>query len=276
MKPPQSLIASLTKRFQDTSGLLEIDNLTLLNIANRGSCRDFTDTKVEDNLVQTLCAVSLASPTKSDLQQRDIIIVDDKEQRQRISAIFSEVRLIREAPLLLVFCANNRRLRQISKWREIPFENDHLDAFFNASVDAGIALASFVIAAESEGLGCCPISEIRNHVQQVTEILELPDYVFPVAGLAVGWPVEPPLISMRLPLAATVHRNSFSEERLEMLVDGYDLQRSKIQPSQNQRNIDRFGLSEKYGWSEDKARQYANPQRSDFGEFIRRKGFNLD
>ncbi len=31
-----------------------------------------------------------------------------------------------------------------------------------------------------------------------------------------------------------------------------------------------------YGWSEDKARQYAEPTRTDFGCFVRGKGFRLD
>jgi nitroreductase/FMN reductase [NAD(P)H] len=31
-----------------------------------------------------------------------------------------------------------------------------------------------------------------------------------------------------------------------------------------------------YGWSEDKARQYGVPQRTDFGAFVRGKGFKLD
>jgi nitroreductase/FMN reductase [NAD(P)H] len=53
-----------------------------------------------------------------------------------------------------------------------------LDAFFNASVDAGIALASFVIAVEATGLGCCPISTFRNDAQAVSDLLELPDRVF--------------------------------------------------------------------------------------------------
>ena len=39
---------------------------------------------------------------------------------------------VREAPVFLVFCGNNRRIRQISELRDRPFANDHLDAFFNA------------------------------------------------------------------------------------------------------------------------------------------------
>jgi len=46
-------------------------------------------------------------------------------------------------------------------------------------------------------------------------------------------------------------------------------------PYANQRSVGRYGKAEFYGWSEDKARQYAEPQRADFGEFIRRRRFNL-
>ena len=56
----------------------------------------------------------------------------------------------------------------------------------NAAVDAGIAMQTFILAAESYGLGCCPLSELRNHVDLLSDELALPRHVFPVAGLAVG------------------------------------------------------------------------------------------
>jgi hypothetical protein len=111
----------------------------------------------------------------------------------------------------------------------MPFTNDHLDAFFNAAVDAGIALSTALIAAEAVGLGGCPISVIRDHAQWVSEQLELPDHVFPVAGLALGWPQETGEISKRLPLAATVHRNRFDDSNVQQQVDEYDRWRSANQ-----------------------------------------------
>ncbi|NJM34133.1 MAG: NADPH-dependent oxidoreductase, partial [Rhodomicrobium sp.] len=63
-----------------------------------------------------------------------------------------------------------------------PFANDHLDAFFNAACDAAIALTAFILAAEARGLGCTPISAIRNHAEAVSELLGLPDHVFPFVG----------------------------------------------------------------------------------------------
>ena len=38
----------------------------------------------------------------------------------------------------------------------------------------------------------------------MSELLGLPDHVFPFAGLALGWPAEPGVLNPRLPLAATV------------------------------------------------------------------------
>jgi nitroreductase/FMN reductase [NAD(P)H] len=248
-------------------------------LAKRGSCRHFIERKVAPELIDTLCALALSSPSKSDLQQRDIVIVDDPAIRTRIDTLLTTGPLaqawISGAPSLLVFCGNNRRQRQIHAWRQKPFANDHLDAFFNASVDAGIALTAFVIAAEAAGLGCTPISAIRNQAQEVSDLLSLPDHVFPVAGLGLGWPKWEPRVTPRLPLAATVHRNRFSEAGIEDTVAAYDRRRDGVQPMQAQRAVDRFGKVEFYGWSEDKARQYAGPERSDWGAFVIRKGFTL-
>jgi len=244
-------------------------------IAERRSIRDYDGARTVDrDLARLLAAVALASPTKSDLQQRDIVILDDPAQRGRVTALLGE-RWIETAPAFLVFCGNNRRQRQLQEWRGRPFPNDHLDAFFNAAVDAGIALATFVTAAEAIGLGCCPISQIRNHSAEVSRILDLPRHVFPVAGMTLGWPARPGAISLRLPLEVTLHEDRFQERGLRESIDAYDRRRAAVQPYARQRYEGDYGHAEEYGWSEDKARQYSKPERADFGAFVRSRGFNL-
>lgn len=244
--------------------------------AARRSQRRFTTKPVAPELLRLLCAVALSAPTKSDLQQRDIIVLDDPAQRRRVLELVPDNEWATAAPALLVFCGNNRRQRQLHAWRGRNFANDHLDAFFNAAVDAGIALAAFVTAAETVGLGCCPISAIRNHARLVSDLLGLPDHVFPVAGLGVGWPADAGTLSPRLPLAVTVHRNRFEEMDLRAHIDAYDRRRAAVQPYARQRYADQYGTAPDYGWSEDKARQYSKPERADFGQFVRTKGFRLD
>ena len=244
-------------------------------IANHQSCRSYTDAPLDPDLVRHLCALALCSPTKSDLQQRDIIIVDDPDKRATINALFPDSKWIADAPVFLVFCGNNRRLRQIHARHGHPFENDHLDAFFNAAVDAGIALSAFVLAADAAGLGTCPISTVRDHLETMNELLGLPDWVFPVAGMPLGWPGREPRVNLRLPLAATVHTDSYNEDAQQGAIEAYDARRAELRPYGSQRDPERFGTRDPYTWSEDKARQYAEPQRTDFGAYARRKGFNL-
>ena len=161
-------------------------------------------------------------------------------------------------------------------WRDKPFATDHLDQFMNAAVDAGIVMATFIRAAEAVGLGTCPISAIRNRARDISAMLGLPDWVFPVAGLTLGYPARPGRISPRLPLDVTVHAERFDESKVREQIDRYDRRRHALQPYSRQRYVDRFGESDFYGWSEDKARQYSVQERADFGAFVRAKGFKLD
>jgi nitroreductase/FMN reductase [NAD(P)H] len=248
----------------------------LADMADRRVIRRYTDRPVDPTLLETLCAVALSAPSKSDLQQADIVIVSDRGQRAKLETLLHDNPWVKAAPVFLVFCGNNRRHRLLFQWRSRPFVNDHLDPFFNASVDAGIVLATFVAAADRVGLGSCPISAIRNHAAQVSNILGLPDHVFPVAALGAGWPSFPGVMSPRLGLDVTIHRDRYDETGLKDRIAAYDRRREVVQPYKTQRYIDEFGQSDSYGWSEDKARQYSVPERADFGAFVRAKGFRLD
>ena len=272
------LRSALEGRFSDSPQVFDAGEgmETLAGMAARGSQRDFAAEAVGSDLIRQLCAVALASPTKSDLQQRDILRISDPELRRAVNRLVGGQAWIAGAPELLIFCGNNRRQRQIHAWRGRPFVNDHLDAFFNAAVDAAIALGAFVTAAEAVGLGCCPVSAVRNEAQRLSDLLGLPDHVFPVAGLALGWPAAPALISQRLPLSVTLHDNRFGSSDPRSAVEAYDRARAATQPFAKQRFTEDYGEAPDYGWSEDKARQYSKPERADFGAFVRAKGFNLD
>ena len=68
----------------------------------------------------------------------------ERPEQNAIADLIPDQPFIRTAPVFVVFLANGRRLAEISKMRGKPFPNDHLDQFFNAAVDAGIVLATFM------------------------------------------------------------------------------------------------------------------------------------
>ena len=272
----QTITAALQARFGETfkvdDSLAGLDELA--RISGRRVHRRYTERAVDFDLLRLICACALSAPSKSDLQQADIVILDRPEQRA-IAELIPDQPFIRAAPAFLVFLANGRRLPEISKMRGKPFPNDHLDQFFNAAVDAGIVLSTFMAAADAVGLGTCPISVIRDHSAKVSEMLALPQRVIPVAGMCVGWPSEQGHISPRLSLQCTLHRGRYDEGDLAANIDAYDRRRAASH-SYKPRDPKRWGEVAFYGWSEDKARQYGVPQRADFGAFVRRKGFCLD
>jgi nitroreductase/FMN reductase [NAD(P)H] len=248
----------------------------LARIASHRVHRRYLDREVSRDLLRLLCACALSAPSKSDLQQADILIVRDRSKIRTIAGMLAEMPWVGETPVFLIFLANGRRLPQISRMRGKPFPNDHLDLFFNASVDSAIVLATFLRAAEAVGLGCCPISVIRDHAATISQIFALPEKVIPVAGMSVGWPAEQGGITPRLSLGTTIHEEHFVEKDLAAEIDSYDRRRAATRPFRTQRDTERFGRSDFYGWSEDKARQYSVPLRNDFGAFVRAKDFNLD
>ncbi len=274
----QAIQEALAARFGETLAVdPEIGGLeTLRRMASRRVHRRYQDRPIDPALLRLLCACALSSPSKSDLQQGDIVIVADPARRRTIMDLIPSMPWIKEAPVFLVFCGDGQRIPRISEMRGKPFPNDHLDAFFNATVDGAIVMTSFIAAAEAVGLGCCPISVVRNHCDVLRDVLALPKRVVPIAGLCVGWPATPGRLSARLSIDARVHVDRYDDGVLETQLDEYDRRRNAAEPGLRQRDTDRWGVVPLYGWSEDKARQYAEPQRADFGAFVRAQGFNLD
>ena len=253
-------------------------NEVLGSLAAHRSFRRFADREVAPELLDTLLACAFSTPAKSDLQQSAVVKVTDSVTRSAIDALLADSPWVARAPVLLVWCADNRRIREISRIKQIPFANDHLDSFFNAAVDTALVMSTFIHAVRAAGLGCCPLSAIRNHAQVVGELLALPPYTFPVAGMVLGWPQEERRIVPRLGLNAFVHENRFDDATLAEDLDEYDQRRAEVLPiaPEKQRDVGRYGQRDFYGWSDDKARQVAVRERGDFGEYVRRQRFELD
>jgi nitroreductase/FMN reductase [NAD(P)H] len=270
--------AALLERFgeqleidTDLTGLDEIARICAHRVHRRYLARE-----ISPHLVRLLCACAMSAPSKSDLQQADILVVRERSKIGAIADLLPEMPWVREAPVFLVFLANGRRLPKICQMRGKPFPNDHLDLLFNATVDAAIVMTTFLRAAEAVGLGCCPISVIRDHAAIVSEMFALPEKVIPIAGMCLGWPAERGGITPRLSLGTTIHEELFADNNIDAAIDAYDHRRAATRPYRGQREPERFGRNEFYGWSEDKARQYAVPLRADFGAFVRSKNFRLD
>jgi nitroreductase len=240
----------------------------------RRTQRRHADRAVPDALVRLLLAAAFSASSKSDFQQASVIWLKDRARRDRLAALFPDMPWIGTAPIFLVFLGDARRLERIGTLRGKPQDNGALEGFFNAAIDGALALQTCILAAETLGLGTCPISVLRNHIVVVAEILGLPDKVFPVAGLCLGYPAQSGFVSMRLPFEATVHIDRYDDSGLAEAVDLYDRRRdARHSIGDRQRAPDRFGTAEFYGWSEDKARHAMALEGAGFATWLKARGF---
>jgi FMN reductase [NAD(P)H] len=244
----------------------------------RRTHRRYAERPVPEPLLRLLLGTAFSASSKSDFQQASVIWVRDRQSRDRLAALVPDMPWVGTAPEFLVFCGDAHRLERIGELRGHIEENGKLEGFFNTAIDAALVLQTFILAAETAGLGCCPISVLRNHADAVADILVLPAKVFPVAGLCVGYPAAAGHVSMRLPLEASVHIDHYDDQRLAEAVDAYDRRRDARYslPREQQRSPDVFGYASFYGWSEDKARHATQPEGESFPAFLRTCGFSLD
>jgi FMN reductase [NAD(P)H] len=271
---------AIARRFGDggPSGEGVEDNVLIRRVLSRKTVRRYSDKMPDENLLDVLTAAALSASAKSDFQQASILRVRDAAKRAAIGELFPAMPWIGNAPAFFIFLGDARRLQNIGEMRGKPVQNGTLEGFFNASVDAALAMQTMILCAESVDLGVCPISVIRNEVDKVAAILGLPDLVFPVTGLCLGYPQGDGYVSLRLPRPATTHLDRYDDSALVSAIDDYDRRRDALHaiPREQQRSNAEFGEATFYGWSEDKARQAAKAEGAAFPPYLRSHGFSFD
>src|SRR6267154_3385539 len=270
----------IERRFGDDgpSGEGVAENGFIRRVVSRKTVRRYSDAIPSDSLLDLLVAAALSSSAKSDFQQASILRVNDPTQRSAIGKLFPAMPWIGLSPAFFVFLGDARRLQRICEMRGKPVRNGTLEGFFNASIDAALAMQVMILCAESAGLGVCPISVLRNEVDKVAAILGLPDLVFPVTGLCLGYPQGEGYVSLPLPRGVTTHGDRYDDSELAGAIDDYDRRRDALHaiPREQQRSNAEFGEAAFYGWSEDKARQAAKAEGAAFPPYLRSHGFSLD
>ena len=249
----------------------------IASLIDRRVTRRYTEQDVPDSLLDALLAAAQSAPAKSDLQQYSIVVMRDRSRIKRIADWIGTMDWIATAPVFLVWCGDMRRGQRLCAMHDMPHANNNMDTFLNTAVDCALAMAQFMAAADAVGLGTCPISYVRSHIERVSPLLGLPNGVYPVAGLSVGWPLFRRPVSMRLPPSVVVHRERYDDSNLESDIASYDQRRNERDPvaAAGLKNNDIYPSRDAVGWSENAARQLSVPERFGFASYLKTKGFDL-
>lgn len=275
METAQALLTCLEQRFGERlsfpAGCLDQDQTeALLALASRASHRQWLERPVDPALLRLLVGVALSAPSKSDLQQVEFVEVRNAEQRAAVQALVPSMPWIAQAPVLMVVCGTGARFRRAFERAGQPFVNEHLDGVFNPTTDAAMALMHLLVAAGAAGLVGVPISVLRDRAGELADILALPDHVFPVAGICLGYPSGARSVTPSFGLAASLHvdRHGGGGAALDPALDAFDRRYQAFRQAHLPAAAAPAGT-----WSQDKTRQYASTQRADWGAFLRAQGF---
>ena len=274
-----------SKLYEDRYGkssILDFSNINipdlLKTIISRSSVRKFSDKLIPKELLTILLTAAQSAPSKSNLQQYSILIMQDETIKMKVADLIGNTKWALSAPVFLLFLADIRRNINVTNNKGYDHKNNNVDTFMNAVIDSALSMQSLICAAEASGLGVCPISMIRNIIDEIKNICQLPKGVFPIAGLALGWPDEKAPISIRMPQDIIIHNDYYNEDNLTKKINDYDKRVFKVAPilEKKQRHVDIYGVAKKGTWSENIARQLSLPERNNFKAWLKDNGINLE
>lgn len=200
-------------------------NETLETLLSHKSIRHYLEKPLPDDMLELLVAAAQSAASSSNLQLWSVVAVTDLERKKCLSELANNQMQIVQAPLFLVWLADVARLENIMLAQNLDTQGLHqLDLFLIAVIDAALAAQNAVIAAESQGLSTVYIGALRNNVDSVSKELQLPERVFPVFGLCVGYANLEKKISVkpRLPQEAVLHREIYDASHTANAVENYN------------------------------------------------------
>jgi FMN reductase (NADPH) len=244
-------------------------NTTIAQLLKHRSIRRYTQQLVsEEQLLQIVQAAQCAS-SSSNMQAYSVIAVSDAEKKQKLALLAGNQRQIEECPIFLVWCADLLRMKVACASIEtlpIPSTTEY---FMVATIDAALAAQNAAVAAESLGLGIVYIGGVRNQPQEVSKLLNIPDHVYPVFGMCLGYPGEAPTLRPRLPVQTILHHEQYSTEHYEAGVAQYDEQMKHYM-------LNRTGGKNDSTWSAEMAAKLRGTGRTHMKSFLQERGFLRD
>jgi nitroreductase len=186
-------------------------------LLERRTIRKYTPEPVDDKILDEILTMGCRSSTTGNMQVYSIIITKDSNRKSELAPCHFNQKMITEAPVVLTFCADFNRFNKWCRMRNAEPGYDNFLSFVTAAIDSLLVAQTVCIAAESKGLGICYLGTTTYTANKIIDILKLPKGVVPVTTVTIGWPAEKPEQVDRLPLAALVHNETYTDYTTESI-----------------------------------------------------------
>lgn len=158
--------------------VIKTDNEVLLNIKNRRSIREFMDKRIDKEIIDKIIDAGMHAPSAKNKQPCHYIIIDDKEQLDRLGNTNPDAKMIKKAPCVIVVCGDSNK----EGMKELLI------------ADCTAVTQNMLLAIRTLGLGgvWCAVLHNKPWYKQLIEELQLPNKIEPIAVIAFGFPKKIP------------------------------------------------------------------------------------
>ena len=168
-------------------------------LLKRRSVRAYEEREISAEVRADILQATLRAPTAGNLMLYSILDVTDQSMKDKLAATCDDQSFIAKAPMVWIFLADYQRwydyflasgVEELCKQKNVTMQKPEEGDIFLACCDALIAAQNAVVAAESFGIGSCYIGDIMERYETHRELLNLPQYVFPICMLVFGYPTQ--------------------------------------------------------------------------------------
>ncbi|MBP2001591.1 FMN reductase (NADPH) [Paenibacillus shirakamiensis] len=248
-----------------------MSNETLKVLLQHRSIRKFKPDTLDKATVEQIVAAGQMASSSSHVQAFSVIAVTDQERKKTLAELTGNQSYVADCPVFLVWCADLSRLKYAAD-HHLPGQDSYegaTESFIIGTVDTALAAQNAAIAAESMGLGIVYIGGIRNRIAEVSQLLELPNLVYPVFGMCVGYPDQEPGQRPRLPVDAVLHWEAYDEHKTPEQIAAYDTTMVEYIKERTHGERDK-------GWSALMADKLTVPSRLHMKKYLEDRGFKMD
>lgn len=180
-----------------------MSNQIIETMLNRKSIRRYKDKSPSDEVITSIVQAGQQAPFASQLYS--LLLSRNKEENP-----FG-------APLLFTVCVDVHKLELVMTKRNWRLITNDLSLLLFGIQDASLMAENMVIAGESLGLGSCFLGDVPYRAEKIVKEYELPQRVFPLVQLAMGYPAENPPPRPRYPMEFVLFEDKYPEFSEEMI-----------------------------------------------------------
>lgn len=164
------------------------------------------------------------TPTAFNGQQYVVIDIDDQDTKEKLYEL-TDQKQIKTCSHFLVFAVDYHRITLAAEQAGLkPTDfSETLDGYTTGVIDASLAMMGAQVAAQSLGLGACCVGYVRTaNPAKIAELLQLPEQVTIVCGLALGIPRELPDLKPKQPASLLIHHNHYRQDDMLQQMHEYN------------------------------------------------------